>query len=137
MEYAPRQRHWTPRSPPGGTMADMARRTATPPPPEDFEENIVDIDVAEEMRGSYLEYAISVIYQRALPDARDGLKPVQRRILYQMNEMGLRPDRGHVKCAPVVREVMGRLHPHGDSAISDPLGRLPPPRAMRPPHIAG
>src|SRR5580704_3758779 len=72
MEYAPRQRHWTPLSPPGGTMADMARRTATPPPPEDFEENIVDIDVAEEMRGSYLEYAYSVIYQRALPDARTG-----------------------------------------------------------------
>ncbi len=77
-------------------MADMARRTTTTPPPEDFEENILDIDVAEEMRGSYLEYAYSVIYQRALPDARDGLKPVQRRILYQMNEMGLRPDRGHV-----------------------------------------
>src|SRR6202041_547304 len=57
MQYAPRQRHWTPLSPPDGTMADMARRTATPPPPEDFEENIVDIDVAEEMRGSYLEYA--------------------------------------------------------------------------------
>ena len=81
-------------------MADMARRTATPPPPEDFEENIVDIDVAEEMRGSYLEYAYSVIYQRALPDARDGLKPVQRRILYQMNEMGLRPDRGARQVAP-------------------------------------
>src|SRR5689334_24864250 len=101
-------------------MAGMARRsTITPPggaPPEDFEENIVDIDVAEEMRGSYLEYAYSVIYQRAIPDARDGLKPVQRRILYQMNEMGLRPDRGHVKCARVVGDVMGRLHPHGDAA---------------------
>ncbi len=67
------------------------------------------------MRGSYLEYAYSVIYQRAIPDARDGLKPVQRRILYQMNEMGLRPDRGHVKCARVVGDVMGRLHPHGDA----------------------
>ena len=61
------------------------RGGTTAPPPEEFEENIVDIDVAEEMRGSYLEYAYSVIYQRALPDARDGLKPVQRRILYQMN----------------------------------------------------
>ncbi len=118
-------------------MADMARRTATPPPAEDFEENIVDIDVAEEMRGSYLEYAYSVIYQRALPDARDGLKPVQRRILYQMNEMGLRPDRGHVKCARVVGDVMGRLHPHGDSAIYDALARMAQPWAMRLPLIDG
>jgi DNA gyrase subunit A len=116
-------------------MADMARRSATPPPPPDFEENIVDIDVAEEMRGSYLEYAYSVIYQRALPDARDGLKPVQRRILYQMNEMGLRPDRGHVKCARVVGEVMGRLHPHGDSAIYDALVRLAQPWVMRLPLV--
>jgi DNA gyrase subunit A len=118
-------------------MSVMARRTTTTPPPEDFEENIVDIDVAEEMRGSYLEYAYSVIYQRALPDARDGLKPVQRRILYQMNEMGLRPDRGHVKCARVVGEVMGRLHPHGDSAIYDALVRLAQPFAMRLPLVDG
>jgi DNA gyrase subunit A len=118
-------------------MADMARRTTTTPPPEDFEENILDIDVAEEMRGSYLEYAYSVIYQRALPDARDGLKPVQRRILYQMNEMGLRPDRGHVKCARVVGEVMGRLHPHGDSAIYDALVRMAQPWAMRLPLVDG
>jgi len=115
----------------------MARRTTTTPPPEDFEENIVDIDVAEEMRGSFLEYAYSVIYQRALPDARDGLKPVQRRILYQMNEMGLRPDRGHVKCARVVGEVMGRLHPHGDTAIYDALVRLAQPWVMRLPLIDG
>jgi DNA gyrase subunit A len=118
-------------------MSVMARRTATTPPPEDFEENIVDIDVAEEMRGSFLEYAYSVIYQRALPDARDGLKPVQRRILYQMNEMGLRPDRGHVKCARVVGEVMGRLHPHGDTAIYDALVRLAQPWVMRLPLIDG
>ena len=118
-------------------MADMARRSASPPPPPDFEENIVDIDVAEEMRGSYLEYAYSVIYQRALPDARDGLKPVQRRILYQMNEMGLRPDRGHVKCARVVGEVMGRLHPHGDGAIYDALVRLAQPWVMRLPMADG
>jgi DNA gyrase subunit A len=115
-----------------------ARRSGTTtPPPEDFEENIVDIDIAEEMRGSYLEYAYSVIYQRALPDARDGLKPVQRRILYQMNEMGLRPDRPHVKCARVVGEVMGRLHPHGDSAIYDALARLAQPWAMRLPLVDG
>jgi DNA gyrase subunit A len=115
----------------------MARRTATTPPPEEFEENIVDIDVAEEMRGSYLEYAYSVIYQRAIPDAKDGLKPVQRRILYQMNEMGLRPDRGHVKCARVVGEVMGRLHPHGDAAIYDALVRMAQPWVMRLPLVDG
>jgi DNA gyrase subunit A len=113
------------------------RRGGTPAPPDDFEENIVDIDVTEEMRGSYLEYAYSVIYQRALPDARDGLKPVQRRILYQMNEMGLRPDRSHVKCARVVGEVMGRLHPHGDSAIYDALARMAQPWAMRLPLVDG
>ena len=72
-----------------------------------------------------------------LPDARDGLKPVQRRILYQMNEMGLRPDRGHVKCARVVGDVMGRLHPHGDSAIYDALVRLAQPWAMRLPLVDG
>ncbi len=109
----------------------MARRGTQTPPPPDFDENIVDVDVSEEMRGSYLEYAYSVIYQRALPDARDGLKPVQRRILYSMNEMGLRPDRGHVKCARVVGEVMGKLHPHGDSAIYDALVRLAQHWSMR------
>jgi DNA gyrase subunit A len=118
-------------------MAVMARRTTTTPPPEDFEENIVDIDVTEEMRGSFLEYAYSVIYQRALPDARDGLKPVQRRILYQMSELGLRPDRAHVKCARVVGEVMGRLHPHGDTAIYDALVRMAQPFAMRLPLVDG
>ncbi len=118
-------------------MAVMARRTTTSPPPEDFEENIVDIDVTDEMRGSYLEYAYSVIYQRALPDARDGLKPVQRRILYQMNRMGLRPDREHVKCARIVGDVMGHLHPHGDSAIYDALVRMAQPWAMRLPLVDG
>src|SRR5271168_3081024 len=114
------------------------RRGSTPPPPtDDFEESIVDVDVTEEMRGSYLEYAYSVIYQRALPDARDGLKPVQRRILYQMNRMGLRPDRGHVKCARVVGDVMGRLHPHGDSAIYDALARMAQPWVMRLPLVDG
>jgi len=105
--------------------------------PEEFEENIVDIDVTDEMRGSYLEYAYSIIYQRALPDARDGLKPVQRRILFQMSEMGLRPDRAHVKCARVVGEVMGRLHPHGDGAIYDALVRMAQPWSMRLPLIDG
>jgi DNA gyrase subunit A len=118
-------------------MAVMARRTTTTPPSDDFEENIVDIDVTDEMRSSFLEYAYSVIYQRALPDARDGLKPVQRRILYQMSEMGLRADRPHVKCARVVGDVMGRLHPHGDSAIYDALVRMAQPFAMRLPLIDG
>src|SRR5215475_7606126 len=118
-------------------MADMARRTTTTPPPEDFEEHILDIDVAEEMRGSYLEYAYSVIYQRALPDARDGLKPVQRRILYQMSDMGLLPTRAYVKCAQVVGAVMGRLHPHGDSAIYDALVRMHQPWSMRLPLVDG
>ncbi|WP_121437553.1 DNA gyrase/topoisomerase IV subunit A [Actinomadura pelletieri] len=116
----------------------MARRgSQAPPPPPDFEENIVDVDVSDEMRGSYLEYALSVIYQRALPDVRDGLKPVQRRILYSMNEMGLRPDRGHVKCARVVGEVMGKLHPHGDSAIYDAMVRMAQSWAMRMPLVDG
>src|SRR4051812_27437044 len=105
--------------------------------PDDFEEHIVDVDVGDEMRTSYLEYAYSVIYSRALPDARDGLKPVQRRILYTMADMGLRPDRGHVKSARVVGEVMGRLHPHGDGAIYDALVRMAQPWSMRLPTIDG
>ena len=115
----------------------MARRTSSTPPPEDFTERIVDIDVEEEMRGAFLEYAYSVIYSRALPDARDGLKPVQRRILFQMAEMGLRPDRPYVKCARVVGDVMGRLHPHGDAAIYDTLVRLAQDFSMRVPLVDG
>jgi DNA gyrase subunit A len=115
----------------------MARRSTTPPPPEDFEEHILDIDVGDEMRASFLEYAYSVIYSRALPDARDGLKPVQRRILYTMNDMRLLPDRGHIKSARVVGEVMGRLHPHGDGAIYDALVRLSQPWSMRLPMVDG
>jgi DNA gyrase subunit A len=119
-------------------MPPMARRSPrTTLPPEDFEEHIVDIDVGDEMRTSFLEYAYSVIYSRALPDARDGLKPVQRRILHTMAEMGLRPDRGHVKSARVVGEVMGRLHPHGDGAIYDALVRMAQPWSMRLPMIDG
>ncbi|MEU8783571.1 DNA topoisomerase IV subunit A [Streptomyces sp. NPDC048637] len=115
----------------------MARRSTKTPPPDDFEERILDIDVVDEMQGSFLEYAYSVIYSRALPDARDGLKPVHRRILYQMNEMGLRPDRGYVKCARVVGEVMGKLHPHGDASIYDALVRMAQPFSMRLPLVDG
>jgi len=100
-------------------------------------ERIEDIDVSAEMQGSFLEYAYSVIYSRALPDARDGLKPVQRRILYQMSEMGLRPDRGHIKSGRVVGDVMGRFHPHGDTAIYDALVRLAQDFTMRLPLIDG
>ena len=89
------------------------------------------------MQNSFLEYAYSVIYSRALPDARDGLKPVQRRILFQMAEMGLRPERGHVKSARVVGEVMGKLHPHGDSAIYDALVRMAQDFTLRAPLIDG
>ena len=89
------------------------------------------------MQGSYLEYAYSVIYSRALPDARDGLKPVHRRILYRMAEMGLRPDRGHVKCARVVGDVMATLHPHGDTAIYDTLVRMAQPWSLRLPLVDG
>ncbi|MDT6982885.1 DNA topoisomerase (ATP-hydrolyzing) subunit A [Streptomyces lusitanus] len=116
----------------------MARRsTKTPPPDDPFEEKILDIDVVDEMQGSFLEYAYSVIYSRALPDARDGLKPVHRRIVYQMNEMGLRPERGYVKCARVVGEVMGKLHPHGDASIYDALVRMAQPFSMRLPLVDG
>ncbi|MFE4420025.1 DNA topoisomerase (ATP-hydrolyzing) subunit A [Streptomyces sp. NPDC056817] len=116
----------------------MARRsTKTPPPDDAYEERILDIDVVDEMQGSFLEYAYSVIYSRALPDARDGLKPVHRRIVYQMNEMGIRPDRGYVKCARVVGEVMGKLHPHGDASIYDALVRLTQPFSMRVPLVDG
>jgi DNA gyrase subunit A len=115
----------------------MARRTTTPPPPEDFEEKIVGIDVEEEMQNAFLEYSYSVIYSRALPDARDGLKPVQRRILYGANELGLRPDRGHVKSQRVVGEVMGKYHPHGDQAIYDALVRMAQPFTLRLPLIDG
>jgi DNA gyrase subunit A len=115
----------------------MARSTKQPPLPDDFEEHILDIDVSEEMRTSFLEYAYSVIYSRALPDAKDGLKPVQRRILYTMADMNLRPDRGHVKSARVVGEVMGRLHPHGDGAIYDALVRMVQPWSLRVPLVDG
>jgi DNA gyrase subunit A len=116
----------------------MARRTSsTPPPPEDFTERIVDVDVQSEMNGSFLEYAYSVIYSRALPDARDGLKPVQRRILFSMSEMGLRPDRGHVKSSRVVGETMGKYHPHGDGAIYDALVRMAQPFSLRLPLVDG
>ncbi|HOC12513.1 MAG TPA: DNA topoisomerase IV subunit A [Propionicimonas sp.] len=108
-----------------------------PPAEEELTERIVDVDVTDEMEASFLEYAYSVIYSRALPDARDGLKPVQRRILYTMDQMRIRPDASHVKCARVVGQVMGQLHPHGDAAIYDALVRLGQPWSMRLPTVDG
>jgi DNA gyrase subunit A len=113
-------------------MPRMARRTTSASSDGSSNlGNVIDVDVSTEMQGSFLEYAYSVIYSRALPDARDGLKPVHRRILYQMDQMGLRPERGHVKSARVVGEVMGKLHPHGDGAIYDALVRMAQNFSMR------
>jgi DNA gyrase subunit A len=109
----------------------------SPPSPALPTERIVDVELTDEMQGSFLEYAYSVIYSRALPDARDGLKPVQRRIIYQMAQMGLSPEKGHVKSARVVGEVMGKLHPHGDSAIYDALARLAQSFSLRIPMVDG
>jgi DNA gyrase subunit A len=118
-------------------MATPANPPAPVPSDSRPGEHIEEVDVSSEMQGSFLEYAYSVIYSRALPDARDGLKPVQRRILYQMSEMGLRPDRGHVKSARVVGEVMGKLHPHGDASIYDAMVRLTQDFILRVPLIDG
>jgi len=112
-------------------------RTTQKTPDEEFDEHIIDTDITDEMNASYIEYAYSVIYARAIPDARDGLKPVQRRTLFTMDDLNLRHDRGHVKSARVVGEVMGRLHPHGDSAIYDALVRLVQPWSMRVPFVDG
>ena len=101
------------------------------------EHSIDEVDVSVEMRDSFLEYAYSVIYARALPDARDGLKPVQRRIIYQMQQMGLSPSHGHVKSQRVVGEVMGKLHPHGDAPIYDALVRLAQDFNLRLPLVDG
>lgn len=105
--------------------------------PRTVKENIVETPLNEEMSKSFLEYAYSVIYARALPDARDGLKPVQRRIIYQMGQMNLNPDRPYMKSARVVGEVMGKLHPHGDSAIYEAMVRLAQPFAMQLPLVDG
>ncbi|MEV0050356.1 DNA gyrase subunit A [Saccharopolyspora shandongensis] len=98
---------------------------------------IEPVDIQQEMQRSYIDYAMSVIVARALPDVRDGLKPVHRRVLYAMYDSGFRPDRGYVKCSRVVGDVMGNYHPHGDSAIYDTLVRLAQPWSMRHPLIDG
>ncbi len=110
-----------------------------PPPPGggDGNKNLVPINIEEEMRRSYLDYAMSVIVGRALPDIRDGLKPVHRRILYGMHDMGLAPNRPTVKCAKITGQVMGKFHPHGDSPIYDALVRMAQPFSMRYPLVQG
>src|SRR5512133_898306 len=94
-------------------------------------EKIAKINVAEEIKGSFLDYSMSVIISRALPDVRDGLKPSQRRILFAMSELGVMPNRKHVKCAKIVGETMGNYHPHGDMAIYPTLVHMAQPWAMR------
>src|SRR5580692_1214008 len=121
----------------------MPRRKSPPPPPPsgtdepEVQGYIEPIEINLEMERSFLEYSMSVIVSRALPDVRDGLKPVHRRILYSMFDQGLRPDRPHTKCAKVVGEVMGTFHPHGDSAIYDALVRMVQDFSMRHPLVHG
>ena len=95
-----------------------------PPSGPSFEEGVAPISIVEEMRKSYLDYAMSVIVSRAIPDVRDGLKPVHRRIIYAMHESGYTHDKAYRKCARVVGDVMGKYHPHGDQAIYDALVRM-------------
>ena len=109
--------------------------------PEELQESnagrLVPQNIVEEMETSYLDYAMSVIVGRALPEVRDGLKPVHRRVLFAMYDGGYRPDRGYSKCSRVVGDVMGQYHPHGDSAIYDALVRLAQPWSLRYPLIDG
>ncbi|MDT2815901.1 DNA gyrase subunit A [Vagococcus carniphilus] len=98
---------------------------------EEIKENIKDINLTDEMEDSFIDYAMSVIVSRALPDVRDGLKPVHRRILYGMNEMGVTPDKAHKKSARIVGDVMGKYHPHGDSAIYESMVRMAQPFSYR------
>ncbi|MGJ0118635.1 DNA gyrase subunit A [Williamsia sp. MIQD14] len=111
--------------PPGGTTDDSGG------------DRIEPVDIQQEMQRSYIDYAMSVIVGRALPEVRDGLKPVHRRLLYAMGDAGFRPDRSYVKCAKPVAETMGNYHPHGDTAIYDALVRLAQPWSMRYPLVDG
>src|SRR3954471_1101751 len=114
----------------------------TPPPGGDGTgipgaANIQPVNIEEEMRRSYLDYSMSVIIGRALPDVRDGLKPVHRRILYTMQQMGLQPNRATRKCARIVGDTMGRYHPHGNLAVYDALVRMAQDFSLRLPLIDG
>src|SRR5580698_3612896 len=112
--------------------------TGVPPTADEEPSGAIEpIEIQEEMERSFLEYSMSVIVARALPDVRDGLKPVHRRILYSMFDRGLRPDRPHNKCSKVVGDVMGSYHPHGDSAIYEALARMVQEFSLRHPLIDG
>src|SRR5215472_6111584 len=106
-------------------------------PPTSNHNQKVPVSIEDEMRTSYLDYAMSVIIGRAIPDARDGLKPVHRRILYSMNELGLGPGGAHRKSATVVGDVLGKYHPHGDASVYDAMVRLAQNFSMRYPLIDG
>jgi DNA gyrase subunit A len=120
-------------------MADENNQLPLAPPPggDGGGTNMVPINIEEEMRRSYLDYAMSVIIGRALPDIRDGLKPVHRRILYAMHDMGLLHNKKHVKCAKVVGECLGKYHPHGDSSVYDALVRMAQSFSLRYPLVDG
>ena len=109
-------------------MAEKGKKT---------EERVLPRYLEDEMRESFIDYSMSVIVQRALPDVRDGLKPVHRRILYAMNGLGLQPNRPHKKCATVVGEVLGKYHPHGDMAVYDALVRMVQDFSLRYPLVNG
>ena len=100
-------------------------------------ERIVPVDIEDEMKGSYIDYSMSVIVARALPDVRDGLKPVHRRVLYGMQDLGLMPNRPYKKSARIVGEVLGKYHPHGDSAVYDTMVRMAQEFSMRYPLVDG
>ncbi len=104
---------------------------------KEFEENIIPINIEEEMKTAYIDYSMSVIVSRALPDARDGLKPVHRRVLYGMTELGLAPNRPHKKSARIVGEVLGKYHPHGDSSVYDTMVRMAQDWSLRYPMVDG
>ncbi len=118
-------------------VEEPAHELGTTPPPPTGGDKIEPIDLNTEMQRSYIDYAMAVIVSRALPDVRDGLKPVHRRVLYAMYDGGYRPDRGYNKCSRVVGDVMGQYHPHGDSAIYDALVRLVQPWSLRYPLVDG
>ena len=123
-----------PLDPPDDDVVEGADNDELTPPAAARTEQI---DLQVEIQRSYLDYAMSVIVGRALPDVRDGLKPVHRRVLYAMRELGNRPDRGWNKCSRIVGDVMGQYHPHGDTAIYDTIVRMAQPWVMRAPLISG
>ncbi|HEV7380646.1 MAG TPA: DNA gyrase subunit A, partial [Dyadobacter sp.] len=100
-------------------------------------ENIIPINIEEEMRGAYIDYSMSVIISRALPDVRDGLKPVHRRVLYGMSDLGVNYNRAHKKSARIVGEVLGKYHPHGDSSVYNTMVRMAQPWSLRYPLVDG